>query len=305
MKTPVLFLIFNRLDYTKQSFEQIRTAKPARLYIAADGPRADKIGEDKIVREVRDWVLNNIDWKCKVSTLFRDKNLGCGRAISEAITWFFKNEECGIILEDDIVPSQSFFSFCEEALERYKDNKKVWTVSGCQFDSGLDKEQDYGFSRFFMCWGWATWRDRWSKFDWHLNWDEKFIDKFTDDKNIRLGLKTIFRRHKKGCNTWAWKMQFLVMKNNGLNVQPAYNLVTNIGADGRGYHNDFNNPDIGLKRTEMPKKWGGVRHPPKVAENPEFSRYQLYAHAHSPYNKGRRRRPIGNAVDWIVKFLFG
>ncbi len=106
-----------------KEFEEIKKAKPKKLYIAGDGPR-NKI-EKKKTDEVRKFVLDNIDWDCKVKTLFRKKNLGCGKAVSQAITWFFKNEEMGIILEDDCLPSQSFFPFCEELLKKYKTNNWV------------------------------------------------------------------------------------------------------------------------------------------------------------------------------------
>ena len=109
LETAVLFLVFNRLDTTKQVFEAIRKAKPPRLYIAADGPRESKEGEAEKVKAVREYVMSNINWDCEVKTLFRDKNLGCKYAVSGAIDWFFENEEMGIILEDDCLPSQSFF----------------------------------------------------------------------------------------------------------------------------------------------------------------------------------------------------
>jgi len=100
LKTPVLFLVFNRLDTTKQVFEAIRRAKPPRLYVAADGPRDSKPDEDNKVKAVRDYVIGHIDWDCEVKTLFREKNLGCKYAVSGSIDWFFENEEMGIILED-------------------------------------------------------------------------------------------------------------------------------------------------------------------------------------------------------------
>ena len=92
LKTPVLFLIFNRLDTAMQVFNMIKLAKPPRLYIAADGPRKDKKDETEKVKNVRDFVLNNINWDCEIKTLFRDENLGCGLAVSSAIDWFFENE---------------------------------------------------------------------------------------------------------------------------------------------------------------------------------------------------------------------
>ncbi len=115
LNTAVLFLVFNRLDVTKQVFGAIKQAKPPRLYIAADGARETKDGEELKVEEVRDFILSNIDWECEVKTLFRENNFGCKYAVSGAIDWFFENEEMGIILEDDCLPSQSFFWFCEES----------------------------------------------------------------------------------------------------------------------------------------------------------------------------------------------
>jgi GT2 family glycosyltransferase len=122
LKTAVLFLIFNRPDTTKQVFAAIRKAKPPKLYVAADGPRADNPGEAEKVEQVR-LIATNIDWDCELKTLFRDENLGCGKGVSSAITWFFENEGEGIILEDDCLPSQSFFWYCEELLERYREDK--------------------------------------------------------------------------------------------------------------------------------------------------------------------------------------
>ncbi len=119
LQAPVIFLVYNRPDTAMRVFEAIREAKPSRLYVAADGPKDEKPGEEEKVRASREYVMNNIDWDCEVKTLFREKNLGCRRAASEAITWFFKNEDRGIILEDDYIPSQSFFRFCGELLEYY------------------------------------------------------------------------------------------------------------------------------------------------------------------------------------------
>ena len=113
INTPVLFLVFNRLDTTKQVFESIKRAQPPRIYISSDGPRNNVDGENEVVEIVRNYILENIDWDCEVYTLFRDRNLGCKYAVSEAITWFFKNEEQGIVLEDDCLPIESFFWYCE------------------------------------------------------------------------------------------------------------------------------------------------------------------------------------------------
>ena len=120
LNTAVLFLVFSRLDTTKQVFESIRQAKPPRLYIAADGAREVKEGEAEKVKAVRDYITSNIDWECEVKTLFREQNFGCKMAVSGAIDWFFQNEEMGIILEDDCLPSQSFFGFVRIYLKSIK-----------------------------------------------------------------------------------------------------------------------------------------------------------------------------------------
>ena len=114
-------------------FEAIRKAKPPRLYVAADGPRA--LGEREKCEQVRR-IATQVDWDCDVKNFFRDKNLGCRVAVSSAIDWFFENEEEGIILEDDCLPSQSFFWFCEELLERYRLDMRIMAVSGNNFQKG-------------------------------------------------------------------------------------------------------------------------------------------------------------------------
>ena len=130
--SPVLFLIFNRPDTTQQVFDVIRKAGPTRLYIAADGPRSDRAGEQEKCEAVRA-IATGIDWNCRVETLFRDENLGCGTAVSEAITWFFNHEEEGIILEDDCLPEPSFFRFVDELLDRYRHDNRIAVISGDNF----------------------------------------------------------------------------------------------------------------------------------------------------------------------------
>lgn len=135
LETPVLFLIYKRIDTTKRVFESIRQARLPRLYVAADGPRNKD--ETEKVKMVREYVLNHIDWECDVRTLFRDRNLECGKAVSEAISWFFESEEMGIILEDDRLPTQGFFWFCEELLARYKDEPGIWHIGGSNLQNGI------------------------------------------------------------------------------------------------------------------------------------------------------------------------
>ena len=129
MKSAILFIIFKRPDTTKRVFERIREAQPPRLYIAADGPRSNKPGEAEKCAAARK-VVETIDWPCEVHRLYRDENLGCGKGVSSAITWFFEHEEQGIIIEDDILPHIDFFKYCDEMLDRYKDDERIQMVCG-------------------------------------------------------------------------------------------------------------------------------------------------------------------------------
>jgi|SRR3989344_844578 len=235
LKTAVLFLVFNRPDTTKQVFEAIRKAKPPRFYVTADGPREHKEGEVEKIQAVRDYVMGNIDWDCKVKTLFRDKNLGCKYAVSSAITWFFENEEMGIILEDDCLPSQSFFWFCEELLDRYKDDMRVWQINGFNPLENVDIGEDYYFSKFGPIWGWASWRRAWKHYDVEMKtWPEvrrkKLYTAFCDSKREKVWRVQLFDDvYNDKIDTWDYQWSFTKLINNGLSIMPKANMVQNIG----------------------------------------------------------------------------
>ena len=142
--------------------------------MAVDGPRPHVPGEAERVAQTQD-TRRLVDWDCEVQTLFRDQNLGCGRGVSSAISWFFEHEESGIILEDDIRPDDSFFPFVTELLDRYADDPRVWAVSGCNFvpPEHQTGTSSYRFSTVPHIWGWATWRRSWEKYRWDIpNWRE-------------------------------------------------------------------------------------------------------------------------------------
>lgn len=235
LNTAVLFLVFNRLDTTKQVFEAIRQAKPPRLYIAADGARLSKQGEVEKVQAVRDFILHSIDWECEVKTLFREQNFGCKYAVSGAITWFFENEPQGIILEDDCLPSQSFFWYCEELLETYKDDKSVYSVSGdARGAESFDMKEDYGFCKYPLIWGWASWARAWKNYDPEMDdWPmqrEKFPSTISNYKPTVIFWKNIFEKmHNKEINTWDYQFSYLLLKNKGKSIVPKVNLITNVG----------------------------------------------------------------------------
>ena len=165
LTSPVLFLIFNRPKTTEQVFSAIKKAQPPRLYIAADGPRSEYSTDSESCDMVRS-IATNVDWDCEVKTLFRDQNLGCRLAVSQAISWFFENELEGIILEDDCLPSQSFFWFCQELLELFRNDKRVGAICGF-YSNELDysPSASYFLSRYMRVWGWAGWRRTFEEYD--------------------------------------------------------------------------------------------------------------------------------------------
>lgn len=242
-KTAVLLLIFNRLDTTKQVLEAIRLARPARLYIACDGPRHNRSGEYEKVQAVRDYVIQGIDWTCKVKTLFKDRNLGCKNAVESAITWFFEHETMGIILEDDCLPSPSFFPYCEELLNRYLDDERIMAISGDNFQFNHQRTQDsYYFSRYPHCWGWATWRRAWQQYDknmvlWPKIRDQNLLDDILDDRwASRYWRKKFEETYTGKINTWDFCWTLACWLQSGLTILPSVNLVSNIGFLAGGTH---------------------------------------------------------------------
>lgn len=270
LETPVLFLIFNRLDTTKQVFEAIRQAQPPRLYIAADGARADKPGEEEIVKSVRNYVVESIDWDCEVKTLFRDENLGCKKAVSGAITWFFKHEEMGIILEDDCLPSQSFFWFCEELLERYKDDKRIMIISGYNKQQTWNEEKNgYFFSHFGGIWGWASWRRAWDCYDGDMKELQYCIDnnylKFLLGEQLgRVRENQLIDTLEREVDSWAFPWGFARHINSGMACVPSKSLITNIGFGVNATHTKKHDGNyITRHEIEFPLKENAIMIPDK------------------------------------------
>lgn len=230
----ILFLIYNRPAYTFKVFEKIREAKPQKLFIAADGPKPDKKGDAEKCLEARK-IVERIDWPCEVKTLFREKNLGCKIAVSGGISWFFEQVEEGIILEDDCLPNQSFFSFADLMLEKYRNNSKIMHVGGTNFQSGEERGSDsYHFSHCVHIWGWASWRRAWQTYDLEMRDLDSFIsskkiDDFFSDKRASKFWISLFRHIKnKNVDTWDTQWAFALMKSDGLAITPNVNLVENL-----------------------------------------------------------------------------
>jgi hypothetical protein len=233
---PVLFMVFNRPDTTARVFESIRAARPAQLFVAADGAREGREGEADRCRQARE-IATAVDWPCTVTTLFRDRNLGCKRAVSSAIDWFFDQVPEGVILEDDCVPDPSFFPYVTALLERYRDDERVMMVSGDNFIAAHWRpEASYYFSSFTHIWGWASWRRAWAQYDVDMtDWPEERANgllerRFPGSVAAQTYWAGLFDRVSRGeIDTWDYQWAYTTFKRDGVACMPAVNLISNIG----------------------------------------------------------------------------
>lgn len=247
LDTSVLFLIFNRPDVTEQVFGQIRKVRPKQLFIAADGPRINRPDDIEKCAATRQLVMDMIDWDCEVKTLFRETNLGCGLAVSQAITWFFEHVEMGIILEDDCYPDLSFFRFCEELLEYYKDDERVMHIGGTNWQLGRKRGKgSYYFSNFAHVWGWATWKNSWLLYDHEIHHKIILEEKFRNKTELAFWQKTLRALLEKKVDSWAYRWKYSIWLNKGLCIIPQKNLVKNYGFGSASTHTSTksNNYDL-------------------------------------------------------------
>jgi hypothetical protein len=278
--TPVLFLVFNRPDTTKKVLERIREIRPSKLFVAADGPRAGKKDENEKCEEVRNIILKGVDWPCEVKTLFRDSNLGCGHAVSGAITWFFENVEEGIILEDDTLPDLSFFNFCKTLLEKYRNDDKIKMIGGNNFQSGKWRgDGSYYFSAYSHIWGWAAWRRTWREYDFTLSGHDdvtivKALDQYFSDKKIKKHWLEVFHQLQSGkFDTWDLQLLFCILKKGGKTIIPNVNLVTNIGF-GMGATHTANKNDV---LSDIPhESLDKIVHPKNIAINEDADAFTFH-----------------------------
>ena len=274
--TPILFLIFNRPDTTQMVFNVIKKQKPRYLYVAADGPRRTKTGEAELCKKTRE-IIDQVDWECELKTLYRDENLGCKIAVSSSITWFFEQVEYGLILEDDCLPDDTFFSFCEELLIKYKDDDRIGHIGGnCFLPGVIRSELSYDFCSICHIWGWASWSRVWKNYDvnfayWndgygvrkHLfnNWrEEVYFSSFLSD--------SIYVKNK--INTWDAQYFFTLRAQNQLSIYPQKNLVTNIGFGTQGATHTGNTSSknvIEKESIELP-----LKHPRYITKNRTIDR---------------------------------
>lgn len=236
-QTPILFIIFNRPDTTQKVFDEIKKVKPKYLYVTADGPRNNKANDAENCKKTRA-ITEQVDWECELKTLFREDNLGCRNAVSGGIDWFFENETEGIILEDDCLPHPDFFVFCEQMLEKYRNDTRVMHISGTNFFPNKNYgDASYYFSKHISVWGWATWRRAWNHNDVGMNSFPTF-KKQQQLKNI-MPLNSLAYRYDwilnrlytqaEKASVWSFQWAYALFTQSGLAVTPNTNLISNIG----------------------------------------------------------------------------
>ncbi|OGH88661.1 MAG: hypothetical protein A3J93_01025 [Candidatus Magasanikbacteria bacterium RIFOXYC2_FULL_42_28] len=234
--TPVLFIVFNRPNTTARVLAEIKKQQPRYLFVAADGPRRANKDDEAKIAEVKAIIKKEVDWSCELKTLYQENNLGCKKAVSGAIGWFFSQVEEGVILEDDCLPDQSFFRFCEELLNYYRNDSRIMQVGGANFQMGNKRgESSYYFSTFNHIWGWATWRRAWKLFDLKMTEWPKFkrddlINRLFNSRVEQTYWSSVMQdMYDNKIDTWDYAWAFACWKNNGLTCLPNKNLVTNVG----------------------------------------------------------------------------
>ena len=241
--TPVAFIIFNRPDTTELVFAEIAKAKPPKLLLVGDGPRANRQGEAEKVAATRA-LAQRVDWDCEVLTHFSDVNLGCKKRVSSGIDWVFEQVDEAIILEDDCLPDPSFFRFCQEMLDRYRGDMRIGVISGDNFQFGRRYGDDsYYFSKYVHIWGWASWRDRWTdSYDVTMSkWPKvrdggRLADMVGDAREAVYWGKIFERVYRGGIDTWDYQWFFANWIEGRSCILPAVNLISNIGFNQNATH---------------------------------------------------------------------
>jgi hypothetical protein len=244
---PVALFGFNRPDLTRRVFDAIADVRPRRLFVIADGPRADRPGDEAACAEVRK-IMTSVDWPCDVVTNFSPRNLGCGRRMSSGIDWLFNHVEAAVLLEDDCLPGPTFFEFCRAMLDRYANDSRIGVISGTNYITRWARlPGSYYFSRYTHVWGWASWRRSWAQYDFALTklpaaHEAKVLETVLEHEALARFWYKIFDGVRSGAvDTWDYQLCFASFANSWLNIIPTANLVSNIGIGPHATHTKTTN----------------------------------------------------------------
>lgn len=276
VKNAVLLIGFNRPENMKKMLEVVEKVKPNRLYVALDGPRKGK--EEDIINcnKVKE-IFKEISWECDLRMDVSEINLGCSKRPHSAISWALSSEEQIIILEDDCIPEIAFFKYCDELLEKYKQDSRIMLVCGTNSFGTWETEYSYLFSRQTRIWGWATWKRAWDKFDvniemWKDSEVKKLLSQYYTAKEYKEEIQSYNELLGAENVTTAWDYQwgFNVLVNNGLAIIPKYNLIKNIGFGEDATHTTYKYSELAYMTTHdisFPMK-----HPPFLIPNYEYDK---------------------------------
>ena len=234
LKTPIVLFVFNRPSFAERIFSTIAIIKPSALFIFADGPR-ENIKDDLILCEQTRKVFDYINWPCKVERIFSKSNIGCRESIPKGLNYAFSLVEECIILEDDCIPEISFFEFCENLLEKYRNETKIMTIGGHRSDGPNEYDSfSYYFSKYPSIWGWATWKNRWEKYDLRMTeWTElrntNWLNNILSSSKEVAYWYNFFDKMQKGLDTWDYALFFYCWLHKGLSIRTKVNMISNIG----------------------------------------------------------------------------
>lgn len=277
-KVPVLLIVFNRADTGKKVLDRIRAYSPDQIFLAADGPRADK-NEKEACNAARN-LKDAIDWPCTVRTYYIDENKGPRKFIGEAISWFFQQVEMGIILEHDCLPHPDFFPYCAFLLNQYKNEPAVMHISGTQFqDEGVTNNRIL-FSHYNHIWGWATWKRSWDLYDPDMTSYPDFRKSgqinsvFSTSAEIKYWNKKLAKAHAGIIQSWDFQWTFSLWKHNGLAILPGSNLISNIGFDSGAIHTKDSNHFL-ANRPVYPFNLKELKLPSRIQPDRESERFDF------------------------------
>ena len=280
MRTPIVLCLFNRPDTTARVFSEIAKVKPQQLYVVADGPRPDHPNDVGDCAKTRA-IIDRIDWDCQVHRNFSDSNLGCTQRMATGIEWAFTHVEEAIILEDDCLPDPTFFRYCGELLERYRDDPRVMQIAG--FNVPQDRRTQafsYYFSKFPTNWGWATWRRAWQHYDvgvaaWpsvrNTTW---LLDIVGDRRVAAFWAHMLDLAHSHVLGTWDYQWLFACWQQRGWSIQPSVSMITNIGFGESATHttSSCHDPRAEVLAAEMVFP---LQHPVPLMENRKADKVYL------------------------------
>lgn len=299
MNTPVLFIVFNRPEFTLNVFESIRKAAPKKLYVSADGPRTNVAEDLENCKKART-IATKIDWDCELHILFHNYNLGCKTAVSTALNWIFEKEESAIILEDDCVPDPSFFPFCSQMLNEYKNDKRIISINGFNFGY-QGNPNSYFFSSLMCMWGWATWKRSAASIDYNMTkWEKTRFKKLntlfllkSDNYNwIEYWWREFNKISNNEIDTWDYQWIYYQLSNRLLSIVPNRNLIENIGFNMNATHTK-NEASI-IAQTQSNSLSFPLMHPLAVVKDKIYEReYLMKLWVYLPnYNLGYFLRSI-------------